>query len=59
MDARKLIQDIPVETLISMVGILTNGTANPQFVRAAAMDIKRSIYQCARRIDDIECRIPG
>lgn len=41
MDARKLIQEIPTETLLTMVGLLTNGSADPQFVRAIAMNIKK------------------
>lgn len=41
MDARGLIQNTPTETLVAMVEILTNGRADPQFVRAIAMNIKR------------------
>lgn len=40
MDARRLIQETPTETLVTMVGLLTNGTVDPKFVRAIAMDIK-------------------
>lgn len=49
MDARKLIQEIPTETLLLIVGILTNGKADPQFVRAVAMKIKQDITACSGR----------
>lgn len=42
MDPRRLIQEIPTETLLAMAELLTNGRADPQFVRAAAMEIKRT-----------------
>lgn len=45
MDARGLIQIVSIETLLEIVGRLTNGTADPQFVRAAAMEIKRGAYE--------------
>jgi hypothetical protein len=49
MDARRLIQEIPTATLIEMVGLLTNGKADPQFVRAIVMDIKLRVER------NIEC----
>lgn len=45
MNARKLIQDIPTETLIVMAGLLTNGTVDPQFVRAIALKLKKDAVE--------------
>lgn len=60
MDPRRLIQEIPTDALLAMVELLTNGRADPQFVRAAAMDIKRKADDTQLRAsspaDDIACR---
>lgn len=41
MDARSQIRAIPLETLVEMVRILAQDRADPQFVRAIAMNIKQ------------------
>lgn len=43
MNAREQIRTIPLETLVEMVRILTDTRADPQFVRAIAMDMKRKL----------------
>lgn len=43
MTARRLIQIVPTEILLEIVGRLTNGRVDPQFVRAAVVNIKRQM----------------
>lgn len=41
LDTRQLIRTIPTDVLVDLVGLLTSGAADPQFVRAIVMNIKQ------------------
>lgn len=58
MNARSYIETIPLETLVEMVRLMTNSRADPQFVRAAALEIKRS-YSKTPGASTVPATVPG
>lgn len=59
MNAREQIRAIPLETLVEMVRLLTNDRADPQFVRAIAMDLKGRDYEKMPGASTKPATLPG